>query len=128
MLDSMFLIWNNQLIFWGRFLEGLGYRSFQKWENGQSWKLEETYIISAQVKELFPGNSYHRKSVGLNHLAISASSRQHVDGMTQRLKNKRIPIFSVKQHPFSGGEDYDAIYFDDPDRIKVELVAPKLPK
>ncbi|GAA0595336.1 hypothetical protein GCM10009001_09310 [Virgibacillus siamensis] len=28
------------------------------------------------------------------------------------------------KHPFAGGEDHYAVYFEDPDRIKVELVAP----
>ena len=52
--------------FWGWFLEDLGYHSFQKWENGQSWKLEETYIVFVQVKEPFSNNSYHRQNVGVN--------------------------------------------------------------
>jgi len=114
--------------FWGWLLEDLGYQSFQKWENGQSWKLEETYIVFVQVKEPFSDNSYHRKNVGLNHLAFHASSRQHIDDMTQKLTNKGISILYTKQHPFSGGENHYAVYFEDPDRIKVELVAPELSK
>ncbi|WP_198022543.1 VOC family protein [Carnobacterium pleistocenium] len=110
--------------FWGWYLEELGYTSFQKWEEGQSWKLDETYIVFVQTKEPFLDNPYHRARVGLNHLAFYASSRQHVDDMTEKLKNKGVSILYTKKHPFAGGENHYAVYFEDPDRIKVELVAP----
>ncbi len=28
-------------------------------------------------------------------------------------------------HPYAGGDDHYAVYFEDPERIKVELVAPE---
>jgi len=28
------------------------------------------------------------------------------------------------KHPFAGGKDHYSLYFEDPDRMKVELVAP----
>lgn len=111
--------------FWGWFLEELGYSAFQKWESGQSWKKGETYIVFVQAEERFLDVTYHRCRVGLNHLAFYADSRQHVDDMTKKLKNKGIAILYKKQHPFAGGDDHYAVYFEDPDRIKVELVAPE---
>jgi len=110
--------------FWGWYLEELGYHSFQKWENGQSWKLGETYIVFVQVEESFLDIPYHRCRVGLNHLAFHANSRQHVDDIAGKLESKGIPILYTKNHPFAGGVDHYAVYFEDPDRIKVELVAP----
>lgn len=68
---------------------------------------------------------YHRSRVGLNHLAFQASSSQHVDEITNRLKEKRITILYPEIHPFAGGDNHYAVYFEDPDRIKVELVAPE---
>lgn len=111
--------------FWGWYLEELGYRSFQKWESGQSWKKGDTYIVFVQAEERCLDVTYHRCRVGLNHLAFYADSRQHVDDMTEKLKNKGIAILYKKQHPFAGGDDHYAVYFEDPDRIKVELVAPE---
>ncbi|APC47698.1 VOC family protein [Virgibacillus halodenitrificans] len=110
--------------FWGWLLEELGYRSYQKWEYGQSWKIEDTYIVFVQTEEGFLDVSYHRKRVGLNHVAFHAESRQHIDEMTEKLNNRGVTILYQDQHPFAGGDDYYAIYFEDPDRIKVELVAP----
>ncbi|MDY0395539.1 VOC family protein [Virgibacillus halophilus] len=111
--------------FWGWFLEDLGYSVFQKWKGGQSWKLGDTYIVFVQAEERFLDVPYHRCRVGLNHVAFQADSRKHVDDMTNKLKNKGITLLYAKQHPFAGGGDHYAVYFEDPDRIKVELVAPE---
>lgn len=111
--------------FWGWYLDELGYSSFQKWESGQSWKVGDTYIVFVQAEERFLDFPYHRCRVGLNHLAFHADSRKHVDDMTEKLKNKGVPILYTNQHPFAGGDEHYAVYFEDPDRIKVELVAPE---
>lgn len=110
--------------FWSWFLEELGYAPFQRWESGQSWKLDKTYIVFVQAEDRFLDIPYHRSRVGLNHLAFHASSRREVDDMTKKLKEMGITILYEKDHPFAGGNDHYAIYFEDPDRIKVELVAP----
>ena len=114
----------NSVAFWGWLLEELGYEPFQEWESGQSWKIGETYIVFVQTDERFMDIPYHRCGVGLNHLAFHASSRQQVDDMTRKLKEKSVKILYTDKHPFAGGEEYYAVYFEDPDRIKVELVAP----
>lgn len=110
--------------FWGWLLEELGYRSYQKWEGGQSWKLGDTYIVFVQTEERFLDVPYHRCRVGLNHLAFYAESRHHVDELTRRLEEKGISILYSNQHPFAGGDNHYAVYFEDPDRMKVELAAP----
>ena len=110
--------------FWGWFLEELGYSPFQEWESGRSWKLDDTYLVFVQTEERYLDIPYNRCRVGLNHLAFHAESRQQVDDITEQLKAKGISILYTDKHPFAGGEDYYAVYFEDPDRIKVELVAP----
>ncbi|WP_053362420.1 VOC family protein [Bacillus sp. FJAT-27251] len=110
--------------FWGWFLQELGYRPFQQWEGGQSWKLGDTYIVFVQVEKRFLDIPYHRCRVGLNHLAFHADSRSLVDEITRALQAKGVSILYKNKHPFAGGDDYYAVFFEDPDRIKVELVAP----
>lgn len=110
--------------FWGWLLEELGYSSFQEWESGRSWKLGETYLVFVQAEDRFLDVPYHRCRVGLNHLAFHASSRQQVDELTGKLQHKGIRILYTKKHPFAGGPEHYAVYFEDPDRMKVELVAP----
>lgn len=110
--------------FWGWFLEELGYKVFQKWEAGRSWKIGDTYIVFVQTEDRFLDVPYHRCQVGLNHLAFHADSRQQVDHMTEKLKSEGFTILYAEKHPFAGGDNHYAVYFEDPDRIKVELVAP----
>ncbi len=110
--------------FWSWFLEDLGYDVFQKWDSGISWRLGETYLVFVQTEERFLDVPYHRSRVGLNHLAFHAASREHVDEITEKLKSRGVTILYSDRHPYAGGKDYYAVFFEDPDRIKVELVAP----
>ncbi|WP_226035360.1 VOC family protein [Aquibacillus saliphilus] len=110
--------------FWGWLLSELGYQTYQRWDKGISWKYQETYLVFVQVEDKHLSAGYHRSRIGLNHLAFHASSKQQVDQLTRKLKEKEIPILYSDRHPYAGGKDYYAVYFEDPDRIKVELVAP----
>lgn len=115
---------NKSIDFWGWLLEELGYSRFQEWESGRSWKLGETYLVFVQAEDRFLDVPYHRCRVGLNHLAFHARSRQQVDELTGKLQVKGIHILYTDKHPFAGGPEHYAAYFEDPDRMKVELVAP----
>ncbi|MCD8510459.1 MAG: VOC family protein [Bacillus sp. (in: Bacteria)] len=111
--------------FWEWLLEEeLGYERFQQWDKGVSWKLNDTYLVFVQVEERFQTPEYHRSRVGLNHLAFYGESREHIDEMTEKLRNMGVTILYEDRHPYAGGPDYYAVFFEDPDRIKVELVAP----
>jgi catechol 2,3-dioxygenase-like lactoylglutathione lyase family enzyme len=110
--------------FWEWFLSELNYKKFQKWDRGISWKFEHTYLVFVQTEDRFLEAGYHRSKIGLNHLAFHAQSREQVDEITLKLKDMGIPILYMDKHPFAGGENHYAVFFEDPDRIKVELVAP----
>jgi catechol 2,3-dioxygenase-like lactoylglutathione lyase family enzyme len=111
--------------FWNWFLTELHYQKYQEWDKGISWKLSDTYIVFVQVEDKFMDIEYHRCRVGLNHFAFHAKSREHVDEITNKLYAKGVSVLYKDNHPFAGGEDHYAVYFEDPDRIKVELVAPR---
>ncbi|MDP4171028.1 MAG: VOC family protein [Bacillota bacterium] len=110
--------------FWDWFLTKLGYTIFQKWDKGISWKVGETYLVFVQAESPYLEDGYHRKRIGLNHLAFHADSQQQVDEITETLVEKGISILYPEKHPYAGGERHYAVFFEDPDRIKVELVAP----
>ncbi len=109
---------------WSWFLGELGYERVSTWDEGESWELGDTYLVFVQVEERHKTPAYHRCRVGLNHLAFHAASREQVDEMTQALKQRGATILYEDKHPYAGGPDYYAVFFEDPDRIKVELVAP----
>ncbi|MBI2608382.1 MAG: VOC family protein [Deltaproteobacteria bacterium] len=107
--------------FWGWFLKKLNYKKFQKWDEGISWKKGETYLVFVQTKKKYLDISYHRCRVGLNHLAFHASSKRAVDEMIKSLEKRNIKILYPDKHPHAGGSQYYGVFFEDPDRIKVEF-------
>jgi Lactoylglutathione lyase and related lyases len=114
---------NRSKEFWGWFLGKLGYEKYQEWAGGVSYKLDETYLVFVQTEKKYLDIPYHRCRTGLNHLAFHASSREQVDEFTRELKKRGVNILYQDMHPFAGGPGYYAVYFEDPDRIKVELAA-----
>ena len=102
----------------------LGYEKYQEWNEGVSYKLADTYLVFVQTEDKYLDIPYHRKRTGLNHLAFHVDSRTMVDDFTDKLKERNVSILYPGKHPFAGGKDYYAVFFEDPDRIKVELVAP----
>lgn len=110
--------------FWDWFLQYLGYREFQRWDGGFSFKLGPTYIVFVQTQDRFLDLPYHRCRAGLNHLAFHARSHEQVDELTRLLRARGITILYRDRHPHAGGDDSYAVFFEDPDRIKVEVVAP----
>ncbi|MBL0108607.1 MAG: VOC family protein [Ignavibacteria bacterium] len=112
------------ILFWDWLLtKKFTYEIFQKWDRGISFKLGETYIVFVQTEKKYLSNPYNRKNTGLNHLAFHCRSKEFVDTLTKELKEKNINILYADKHPYAGGENYYAVFFEDPDRIKVEVVA-----
>jgi catechol 2,3-dioxygenase-like lactoylglutathione lyase family enzyme len=111
--------------FWDMFLTELDYVVYQRWEKGISWKSGNTYLVFVQTEDRYLHNGYHRPQVGLNHLAFQAKSKKQVDDMLLKLKNMNIPILYSDRFPYAGGPNHYALFCEDPDRIKVELIAPK---
>jgi len=112
------------LSFWTPFLSRLVYRESQRWAEGVSYRCGPTYLcfVQAPLEHLPAG--YHRRRVGLNHLAFHASSRAQVDEVTTWLREAGFTLLYPERHPHAGGPEVYAMYCEDPDRIKVELVAP----
>lgn len=108
--------------FWQWLLEYFGYHQHQKWDKGISWKKNDTYIVLAQTEDAFQEHGYHRKRTGLNHLAFHADSIEDVKAFALQLGKKCItPLYSQKPS-IAMDPEYYAVYFEDPDRIKIEYV------
>ena len=109
--------------FWDWFLGELGYEPKNDWEGGRSWKRGPSYLVLVDAPEKYEDERYHRRHPGLNHLAFHAASRDHVDAMTEKLRARGRPVLYEDDHPHAGGPETYAVYFEDPERLKVELVA-----
>lgn len=77
-----------------------------------------------ETEKMYKGNKFHRKNTGINHLAFRLNSKEEVDSFTNEfLKPKGITTLydTPKVFPEYGGEYY-AVFFEDPDRIKLEVM------
>jgi len=72
-------------------------------------------------------NKYHRKNTGINHFAFRLNSKEEVNTFVHEfLKPRGIGTLynTPKVFPEYGGEYY-AVFFEDPDRIKIEVMYKK---
>nr|WP_239462932.1 hypothetical protein [Faecalicoccus pleomorphus] len=58
----------------------------------------------------------------MNHLAFSCEDKDKIDRIREQLILKGIPLLYDEQYPYAGGMNHYAVYFEDPDRIKLEIV------
>jgi catechol 2,3-dioxygenase-like lactoylglutathione lyase family enzyme len=114
----------HSLRFWRPFLTALGYVEYQRWDAGVSYRLGDMYIVFVQAGSDHVASGYHRQRVGLNHLAFHAASTAQVDELTAWVRAAGFVVLYADRHPHAGGPGTYALYCEDPDRIKVELVAP----
>ncbi len=108
--------------FWSWLLcDELGYTVYQQWDQGVSFRAGSTYIVFVQTEPRFLDVKYHRCRTGLNHLAFHAQSPAQVDALTTKLRERGVTILYQDRHPHASGPDSYAVFFEDPDRIKVEV-------
>lgn len=69
------------------------------------------------------GRGFHRKDIGVNHLAFGVRRREDVDAfVTEFMRPRQIaPLYdSPREYPeYRPG--YYAVFFEDPDRLKLEV-------
>ena len=109
--------------FWDWLLKSLGYSLHQDWHEGRSWKLDDTYIVFVQVAAKYKDAGYNRRRIGLNHLAFHAGNKADLERLRTELQARGASFLYADKYPHAGGTDSTALFFEDPDRIKVELVA-----
>ncbi|WP_057896860.1 VOC family protein [Liquorilactobacillus oeni] len=110
--------------FWKWLLVGhLGYKTYQKWEKGISYIKDScSYIVFVQADKKKLALSYNRTRIGLNHLAFSIPDKSTLAQIKMELNALNYRELYADRYPHAGGKDRYALYFEDPDRIKVEIV------
>jgi catechol 2,3-dioxygenase-like lactoylglutathione lyase family enzyme len=107
---------------WGWLLGELGYEEFQRWPDGRSWRLGETYLVVERSPALTAA-AHERCRPGLNHLALHAGSRAELDQLTAAAPRHGWSLLFADRHPFAGGPEHYATYLENEDGFEVELVA-----
>lgn len=104
-------------------MDYLGYEQIVKADWGFSFINSGISFWFEKAEEKYAELGYHRKRVGLNHIAFRVSSKEQVDKFyNEFLKANKIRVLyeSPKKLP-QYDEKYYAVYFEDPDRIKLEV-------
>ena len=109
---------------WAWLLNSLGWRDFQDWPVGHSWRAEDgSYLVIEESPDM-TAPAHERNRPGLNHLALNADSRQQVDEITVAAPHYGWSILFEDRHPHAGGPDHYAAFLVDDDGYEVEIVAP----
>lgn len=110
------------LPFWDWLLGELGYETKNEWDGGRSWINGPTYVVLVQAAD--SDQPFDRRAAGLNHVAFHAASREQVDDLARQVRDREdATLLYEDEHPFAGG--YYALYCEDPEGIKVEVVGPE---
>ena len=107
--------------FYDMLLPQLGYKIKQEFYQGFTYENDTHYIVFVQADDAFLEHGYHRKRIGLNHMAFRAPSKEFIDSMKEKLSSKHVRMLYEDRFPYAGGKDYYALFFEDPDGIKLEL-------
>ena len=80
-----------------------------------------TSLAIRAAREDVRGAAFNRYRVGLHHLAFRAARRRDVDDFYAFLNTQGLPVLDAPAEYPEYGSDYYAVFFADPDGIKLEL-------
>ncbi len=111
------------VIFYEEILKRLDWNKTIKEEDMVGFTKDNFILFLHDAEKRFKQNSFHRKRVGINHIAFPVESREKVNKFYKFLKEEGVNILygGPKEYP-EYQKGYYALYFEDPDRIKLEIV------
>jgi RimJ/RimL family protein N-acetyltransferase/catechol 2,3-dioxygenase-like lactoylglutathione lyase family enzyme len=107
---------------WGWLLGELGWREFQRWPAGVSWRLGGTYLV-VETSPAQSAANHERTRPGLNHLALHVGTRAEVDDLAARASAHGWRPLFADRYPYAGGDAHYAAYLENEAGFEVELVA-----
>ena len=107
--------------FWGPLLLAIGWTAGAARPTVRSWRGGGAELFFVQTEPDFAAEGYHRKRVGLNHLAFALDARSELEQFKDL-------VIAAGARMLYGGEIEETatqhrFFFEDPDRIKVEVLA-----
>jgi glyoxylase I family protein len=110
-------------IFYDKVMPALGFRRLVE-DDGDDIRWGNAHITFAirQAPATQRGASFDRYRVGLHHLAFKAKSREAIDEFYRFLMRENLPILDAPAEYPQYGPNYYAVFFADPDGMKLELV------
>lgn len=115
--------------FYDAVLQFMGYQQVEKnSELTMWWSKNAGAIVISTAHPDSAHKSHDRYSPGLHHLAFNADSREQVDSLYQLVLDIGAAVLDPPAEYNCYAPGYYAVFFTDPDGIKLELVhMPNLP-
>ena len=112
------------MVYYDRFLRVLGWKRFVTQKDLIGYTDSFTKLFLVQAENRFSKRGFHRKQIGLNHIAFLVNSKKKVDDFYQFLKSNKVAVLygGPKDYSAEYSKRYYAVFFEDPDRIKLEIV------
>lgn len=106
--------------FYDKLFTQLGYTKVCDEIDAAGWKTPSGFgIWIEQAESKKP--PYKFSAPGIHHFCFKASSEKEVDKIYQFLLQEKVHIFDSPEHYPQYTKDYYAVFFADPDGIKLEL-------
>jgi catechol 2,3-dioxygenase-like lactoylglutathione lyase family enzyme len=107
--------------FLDKVLKELGFRKYEG-DDYIAWANAQMTIAIRAASDANRDARFDRYRVGLHHLAFRARSRADVDAFHAFLLRERITVLDAPAEYPQYGENYYAVFFADPDGMKLEVV------
>jgi catechol 2,3-dioxygenase-like lactoylglutathione lyase family enzyme len=103
--------------FYGKLFPFLGFKVLEEYEGAIGWTNGKTRFWIGQADAQGRKRKYRTGDVGLHHYAFELRSRKDVDALQDFLRREGVRIVDPAAEYY---DDYYAVFFLDPDGIKLE--------
>jgi catechol 2,3-dioxygenase-like lactoylglutathione lyase family enzyme len=104
--------------FYGKLLRFLGFKLKYDYADMAGWSNGKTLFWIAAADEEGRKRKYRKGNIGFHHYAFELSSRKDVDELGAFLEKNGMTVIDPPGEYY--GENYYAVYFADPDGMKLE--------
>jgi catechol 2,3-dioxygenase-like lactoylglutathione lyase family enzyme len=111
--------------FYGKLLGFLGFKLKYRYPNMAGWSNGKTLFWIAEADAQGKTRKYRKGDIGFHHYAFELSSRKDVDALGAFLEQHGMTVIDPPGEYY--GRSYYAVYFTDPDGMKLEGMVYKPP-
>ena len=104
--------------FYGRLLDFLGFKLKYDFADMAGWSNRKTLFWIAAADAQGRKHKYRKGDIGFHHYAFELASRKDVDALGEFLERNGMTVLDPPGEYY--GRDYYAVYFADPDGMKLE--------
>jgi len=104
--------------FYNKLLRFLGFKLKYDLEDMTGWSNGKTLLWIARADARGRKRKYRKGDIGFHHYAFELSSRDDVDALGEFFERNKMTVLDPPGEYY--GHDYYAVYFADPDGMKLE--------